>query len=655
MKKNNKNNTTRPNILFIMADEYRFPRYFGTGDGMLEPIKHILGFQGTPADIKEYAEFFPGLVRLRENAVVLRNHTIASSACVPSRAAIFTGQYGSRTGVTQTDGVFKSGDANNFPWLQPNGIPTLGDWFRADGYETHYFGKCHFADPPDHSLEEFGFDDWERSYPEPHGSSVNNMGIYRDFGFTDLVTTFLRGKGLALDYDRKSAELEANDPQETSEHDVKQRPWFAVASFTNPHDITTYPILPWQVDSNAQKTKPAPVPEKGDLSNPPEDGTWRVPLNPDGFPQENATLPPTWQEILPESNKPDCQYDYSMKLGIALASKSGKYAAALEAPKIMGLPLPLSDDPEKWATYYLQYYTYLHYVLDRHIDHILQTLEETGLLEKTIVVFAPDHGDFGAAHGLMQQKWHSAYQEAIHVPVVISSPQIRKNKHPMQQIDEVTSHIDLVPTLLGLAGIDSRNRAELASQLRLNHDVPELVGADLSKLITSKKGQSPIVEPDGTIRKGVLFVTDDMITDTLPYIDDPHSTPNEEHFEIYCKVVNAYINTKNRKWKPKTSILKEGPVCQPCHVQCVRHKNWKLSRYFNPEDETQVDQWEMYDLDADPNETENLLVYNASDFPTPFGSPSKPISDKIKKQAKELRSLLEELVERNLGAGKYPE
>jgi hypothetical protein len=37
--------------------------------------------------------------------------------------------------------LFEGGDANNFPWLQPDGIPTLGDWFRADGYETHYFGK----------------------------------------------------------------------------------------------------------------------------------------------------------------------------------------------------------------------------------------------------------------------------------------------------------------------------------------------------------------------------------------------------------------------------------------------------------------------------------------------------------------------------------
>ena len=33
-------------------------------------------------------------------------------------------------------------------WLDPNSVPTLGDWFRAGGYRTHYRGKWHvsFAD-----------------------------------------------------------------------------------------------------------------------------------------------------------------------------------------------------------------------------------------------------------------------------------------------------------------------------------------------------------------------------------------------------------------------------------------------------------------------------------------------------------------------------
>ena len=74
-----------------------------------------------------YAKYFPGFCKLREHAVVLTDHTIAEAACTPSRASIMTGQYGPRTGLTQTDGMFKNGDAANFPWLKADGTPTVGD------------------------------------------------------------------------------------------------------------------------------------------------------------------------------------------------------------------------------------------------------------------------------------------------------------------------------------------------------------------------------------------------------------------------------------------------------------------------------------------------------------------------------------------------
>src|SRR5690349_5872730 len=107
----------------IIVDQLRFPR-FGYGQaGLLEPIKDILSLIG---DVKDnpYARHFAGFCKLREYAVVLTDHTIAEAACVPSRASIMTGQYGPRTGVTQTDGLFKSGDATNYPWLRGDGGAT---------------------------------------------------------------------------------------------------------------------------------------------------------------------------------------------------------------------------------------------------------------------------------------------------------------------------------------------------------------------------------------------------------------------------------------------------------------------------------------------------------------------------------------------------
>ncbi len=51
-------------------------------------------------------------------------------------------------GVNSTDGTAKQNSDPGMHWLDPDSVPTLGDWFRAGGYRTHYRGKWHvsFAD-----------------------------------------------------------------------------------------------------------------------------------------------------------------------------------------------------------------------------------------------------------------------------------------------------------------------------------------------------------------------------------------------------------------------------------------------------------------------------------------------------------------------------
>ena len=67
------------------------------------------------------------------------------------------------------------------------------------------------------------------------------------------------------------------------------------------------------------------------------------------------------------------------------------------------------------------------------------------------MVFSSDHGDLQGAHNGMHEKWHVAYEEALHVPFVVSSPLLPGGA---RELDVPTSHADLIPTLLGLAGID---------------------------------------------------------------------------------------------------------------------------------------------------------------------------------------------------------
>lgn len=212
-----------PNILLIMVDQMQTPPDgYGPEQGAVPDLKEILGFR-TLSPSNTYTGYFQGLMRLRQHAVVLKRHYTASSASVPSRCSIMTGQYPDATGVKETDGLFKT--AMDVPYLDSITPLTIGDWFRAAGYSTHYFGKWHVSDPDQVTfLEPWGFSDWESSYPEPHGGGSDNLGVYRDVVFADRAVDFLNTAG----------------------SDTSGSPWFTVASFVNPHDISAWP-LQWQL------------------------------------------------------------------------------------------------------------------------------------------------------------------------------------------------------------------------------------------------------------------------------------------------------------------------------------------------------------------------------------------------------------------------
>ena len=625
--------STKPNILILTVDQLQFPRFaYGPEGGFLPGIKDILGFVAEGGEDNPFRKFFPGFAALRRNAAVFRNHTIAASACTPSRAVIYTGQYGTRTGVTQTDGLFKSGDAAAFPWLSAQGIPTLGHWFQKAGYHTHYFGKWHVSNPPDHSLKQYGFDDWELSYPEPHGASINNLGAFRDEGFADLTCGFLRRMALGDPYNRALADQSYAAPQAAAP-EGEARPWLAVASFTNPHDIATYPILPRMLDPGAPKLGPLTVPAEGARSVRPTAGTFRVPLNPLGFPQEGANVPSNLRDTL--ANKPHCQRDYAYKMGLALSSKTGlslhqadENIDPVTATLNAGIPFQLTHDPEKAAERFQQYYAWLIHLVDGHIERVLRTLDETGLRENTVVVFLSDHGEYGAAHGYLMEKWHASYQEALHVPLVVQFSKEQETRY----IDALTSHADIVPTVLGLAGISREAQVAIRTDLRLHRPVPPFVGADLSPLARGEA--TTVLEPNGTPREGVLFITDDEITEPLSRTGDPHQLHDDALFSVYTRAVDRL------REQGRVPGLRPGGVCQPNHVRCVRTPRWKLARTFDPSGK-HADQWELYDLETDPLEMENLLVFDQP-FPTLTASLPRGLSRvEVEEAARATHALLE--------------
>lgn len=113
---------TKPNILYIMADDHT-SQAWGIYGGILADYVHT-----------------PNIRKLAEEGCVLDNCLVSNSICTPSRATTITGQYSHINGVKTLGGDLKP-EQNN-----------IAKVFSAGGYQTCIIGKWHLH------LEPTGFD-----------------------------------------------------------------------------------------------------------------------------------------------------------------------------------------------------------------------------------------------------------------------------------------------------------------------------------------------------------------------------------------------------------------------------------------------------------------------------------------------------------------
>ena len=93
--------------------------------------------------------------------------------------------------------------------------------------------------------------------------------------------------------------------------------------------------------------------------------------------------------------------------------------------------------------------------VDRSVGTILETLENLGLAENTIVVYTSDHGDMMGSHNLVTKS--VMYEEAVRIPWLMRIPQLGMKQ---RLIANPVSQIDMVPTLLELLGRDRNERLD---------------------------------------------------------------------------------------------------------------------------------------------------------------------------------------------------
>jgi len=106
--------------------------------------------------------------------------------------------------------------------------------------------------------------------------------------------------------------------------------------------------------------------------------------------------------------------------------------------------------------------------LDDCIGMLQNAIKELGIEENTIFVFTSDHGDMLFSQGMQWKQ--RPYDESIRVPFLVKYPALLADKN--RETDMIINTPDILPTLLGLSGIE----------------IPESVqGDDLSDIITGEK------------------------------------------------------------------------------------------------------------------------------------------------------------------------
>jgi N-acetylglucosamine-6-sulfatase len=103
--------------------------------------------------------------------------------------------------------------------------------------------------------------------------------------------------------------------------------------------------------------------------------------------------------------------------------------------------------------------------LDDLVERVVKTLEETGRLGRTTILFTSDNGFFLGEHRLPDGKYYP-YEEALRVPLLIRGPSFPAGRTATQPV----SNIDLAPTILQLTGTSADREQDGRSLIELAQD-----------------------------------------------------------------------------------------------------------------------------------------------------------------------------------------
>jgi len=238
---------------------------------------------------------------------------------------------------------------------------------------------------------------------------------------------------------------------------------------------------------------------------------------------------------------------------------------------------------------------------DEAIRLLFEGLNGIGVLDKTLVILTADHGQEFLDHGYVEHAWR-LYRESIHVPLVFWAPGIFKPEH----IASPVSHIQLLPTLIEIAGVNHARRDLASPFFRWNGAqlgfVPPQKPLIAELLLETRSQLRTVMDGDHKYMAAQRWLTPaqcsesaktqmkqlDAIKDgSAPRLDVWQEIVHEEIYEI----ANDPAETRNllEETPPKLADLRAAFEEYKASCQGVRHIKPRAPVHVSPELQQQLD------------------------------------------------------------------
>lgn len=428
------------------------------------------------------------------------------------------------------------------------GIDTTRTFFTEQlqqaGYQTAVVGKWHMGcDPKGFDYYHIYNDQGQYYNPQYRGTDTDGKYIVEEGYSTDLTT------------DHALSFIEHRDTNKPFclllHHKAPHRNWLANTKYFGMYDNVTFPMSEtfyddYETRGSAVRTQKMSVTK---------DMRWEQDFKvPEMLDTANADSWDSYLSLMNEVNRMNPEQRIAW----------GKYyfprnRRLLEA-RLTGKEL----DEWKYQNYIRDYMSVIKSV-DESVGRVLDYLDSHGLTDNTIIVYTSDQGFYMGEHGWFDKRF--MYEESLRTPLLIAYP---GHIQPGSVCNKLVQNIDYAPTFLDLAGISKPK---------------ELPGRSLTPLF--KAGD----KVKGW-RNSIYYHYYDYPTYHMVRKHDGVRTDRYKLIHFYG--AGGLDAVKENKYQRQPGTREHG---------CMTYLT--SLGYFEPKDSA-VNYNELYDLQADPHELNNL-------------------------------------------------